>query len=77
MRNLRTIRKTRGYSVAGAARAISAVTCKEVSDASWTRWEGLRSDPTPEARNAIADLFGVTLDQLAGRQPFDTPAFVG
>ena len=72
MKELRAIRKARGLSVTVCARAVGDRLDKVISDAKWERWERQETDPNSEERNAIADYFGVTLDQLAGRAPLPT-----
>lgn len=64
MEQLRAIRKAKGLTVNQCARAVG------VTDAKWTRWESLVHDPNREERHKIADFLSVTLDQLAGRQPY-------
>lgn len=73
MRYLREIRKAKGLTVRKCAEAVG------VNHQKWTRWESLQTDPDREERDAIADFLGVTLDQLAGRQPFEAeiPQAVG
>jgi transcriptional regulator with XRE-family HTH domain len=65
MERLRAIRKALGYTVQQCADGVG------VSHAKWTRWEALASDPNRHERHKIADFLGVTLDQLAGRAPYD------
>lgn len=63
MRALREIRKAKRLTVRECAEAIG------VSHQTWTRYEGLKSEPDWDTAGKIAKLLGVTLDQLAGRAP--------
>jgi transcriptional regulator with XRE-family HTH domain len=65
MKALREIRKARKLTTKSCANALGVV------ESTWVRWETGGTDPGPTQRNAIADMLGVTLDQLAGRQDFD------
>ena len=69
MEKLRAIRKAKGLTVQACADAVG------VTHRTWTRWESLSADPGRDQRNAIADLLGVSLDELAGRA--DLPAVAG
>lgn len=61
MKSLRAIRKAKGLTVRECAEAVG------VSHQAFTRYEGLKTEPTWEKAQEIADFLGVTLDELAGR----------
>lgn len=67
MTALRIIRKARGLTTRFCAQHLGVV------ESTWVRWEAGTTDPNSEQRNAIADLLDASLDQLAGRAPFDLP----
>ena len=61
--NLKTCRKRRHVS-----QEIVAVNCK-IAYGTYRRYELGEREPTLSTLCAFADYFGVTLDQLAGREP--------
>ena len=61
--NLLTLRKGHNYSA-----EIVAVKCN-ISYSSYRRYETGEREPTLPVLCAFADLYGITLDQLAGRDP--------
>lgn len=67
MRKTKAIREALGWTQEQCASAL------EIPVQRWRRYENQKSDPSPEMRDAIADLLGVSLDQLAGRAPFEAP----
>lgn len=67
MRQTKAIREALGLTQEQCAAALN------IPAQRWRRYENLKSDPSPEMRDAIADLLGVSLDQLAGRAPFQVP----
>lgn len=62
MKNLREIRKAKGLTVRACAEAVGA------THGQFTRWEGLKCEPSWDKARAIADFLDVSLDQLAGRE---------
>lgn len=76
MKNLRAIRKARGYTREAFALALWPHLKTMSALQKLDRYERCQNDPDQATRNAIADLLGVTLDQLAGRAPFEVPATV-
>lgn len=62
-KNLLILRKKRGLSREAVARAL------EISAMTYQRYEKNLRDPTAPLMVKLADFYGVTLDQLAGRAP--------
>lgn len=62
-KNLFTLRKARGLSRETVARAL------EISSMTYQRYEKNLRDPTAPLMVKLADFYGVTLDQLVGRDP--------
>ena len=62
-KNLLILRKKRGLSREAVARAL------EISSMTYQRYEKDLRDPTAPLMVKLADFYGVTLDQLAGRAP--------
>lgn len=62
-KNLLALRKERGLSREAVARAL------EISSMTYQRYEKDLRDPTAPLMVKLADFYGVTLDQLAGRAP--------
>lgn len=60
LKNLRAIRKARGLTVRQCAEAAG------VTHSQFTRYEGLKTEPTWATARKIAAHLGVTLDELAG-----------
>lgn len=75
MKNLKTIRQARGLTQEQCCERVSQATGQKVTLHRWMRWENHwqngKNDPPPAMRDAIADLLDTSLDQLAGRVPFD------
>ena len=61
--NLFALRKKKNVSRETVARAL------EISAMTYQRYEKNLRDPTLPVLISLADYFGVTLDQLAGREP--------
>ena len=61
--NLFALRKARGLSREAVARAL------EISSMTYQRYEKNLRDPTAPLMVKLADFYGVTLDQLVGRDP--------
>ena len=61
--NLFALRKKKNVSRETVARAL------EISVMTYQRYEKNLRDPTLPVLISLADYFGVTLDQLAGREP--------
>ena len=61
--NLFTLRKQRELSREAVARAL------EMSAMTYQRYEKNLRDPSAPVLVKLADFYGVTLDQLAGREP--------
>ena len=61
--NLFALRKNKNVSRETVARAL------EISAMTYQRYEKNLRDPTLPVLISLADYFGVTLDQLAGREP--------
>ena len=61
--NLFTLRKQRELSREAVARAL------EMSAMTYQRYEKNLRDPSAPVLVKLADLYGVTLDQLVGREP--------
>lgn len=62
-KNLLTLRKERGLSREAVARAL------DISSMTYQRYEKDLREPTAPFMVKLADFYGVTLDQLAGRTP--------
>lgn len=62
-KNLCALRKKKGVSRETVARAL------EISAMTYQRYEKNLRDPTLPVLISLADFYGVTLDQLAGREP--------
>lgn len=62
-KNLLILRKKRGLSREAVARAL------EISSMTYQRYEKDLRDPTAPLMVKLADFYGVTLDQLVGRDP--------
>ena len=62
-KNLLTLRKERGLSREAVARAL------DISSMTYQRYEKDLREPTAPLMVKLADFYGVTLDQLAGRTP--------
>ena len=62
-KNLLTLRKERGLSREAVARAL------DISSMTYQRYEKDLREPTAPLMVKLADFYGVTLDQLAGRAP--------
>ena len=62
-KNLFILRKRKGLSREAVARAL------EMSAITYQRYEKDLRDPTAPTLVRLADFYGVTLDQLAGRAP--------
>nr|WP_326165406.1 helix-turn-helix transcriptional regulator [uncultured Oscillibacter sp.] len=62
-KNLFALRKKRGLSREAVARAL------DISFMTYQRYEKNLRDPTAPLLVKLADFFGVTLDQLVGREP--------
>lgn len=62
-KNLLILRKKRGLSREAVARAL------EISAMTYQRYEKDLREPTAPLMVKLADFYGVTLDQLAGRAP--------
>ena len=62
-KNLLALRKERGLSREAVARAL------EISSMTYQRYEKDLRDPTAPLMVKLADFYGVTLDQLVGRDP--------
>ena len=65
--NLCALRKKKGVSRETVARAL------EISAMTYQRYEKNLRDPTLPVLISLADFYGVTLDQLAGREPLPEP----
>lgn len=62
-KNLRALRKDRKLSRLAVAEAV------QISERSYQRYENDEREPPLPLFLALADFYGVTLDQLAGREP--------
>lgn len=63
MKNLKILRKSRNLTQKEVANAIG------ITFQNYSYYETGRTKPTPEMLCALADFFGVTVDELLGRTP--------
>lgn len=69
--NLFALRKRRGLSREAVARAL------EISAMTYQRYEKNLRDPAAPMLLKLADFYGVSLDQLMGREPLPEPSEKG
>ena len=68
--NLQRLRKEKGLSQEDVAQKLF------VSRQSVSKWENGNAEPGVENLKALANLYGVTLDELVGREPAEGPPFI-
>lgn len=66
-KNLRALRKARKLSRLAVAEAV------QISERSYQRYENDERELSLPLFLSLADFYGVTLDQLAGREPLPEP----